>query len=34
MQYIDNIFVDPAFQLMRFPLDGKLDFYLKMIFIY
>ena len=21
--------VDPAFQLMRFPLDGKLDFYLK-----
>ena len=23
--------VDPAFRLMRFPLDGELDFYLKMI---
>ena len=21
--------VDPAFRLMRFPLDGELDFYLK-----
>ena len=22
-------FVDPTFRLMRFPLDGELDFYLK-----
>ena len=26
-----NSFVDPVFQLMRFPLDGELDYYLKMI---
>ena len=25
----DNGFVDPTFRLMRFPLDGELDFYLK-----
>ena len=25
----DNGFVDPAFRLMCFPLDGELDFYLK-----
>ena len=24
-----NMIVDPAFRLMRFPLDGELDFYLK-----
>ena len=24
-----NIIVDPAFRLMRFPLDSELDFYLK-----
>ena len=23
--------MDPAFRLMRFPFDGELDFYLKMI---
>ena len=28
------VFVDPAFRLMRFPLDGKLDFYFKNDFIY
>ena len=26
-----NNFVDPAFRLMRFPLDDELNFYLKMI---
>ena len=26
--------VDPAFQLMRFPLDGELDFYLKIWFLF
>ena len=26
-------FVDPAFRLMRFPLDGELDFYLKNDFL-
>ena len=25
-------FVDPAFRLMRFPLDGELNFYLKIWF--
>ena len=25
-------YVDPAFRLMRFPLDGELDFYLKIWF--
>ena len=29
-----NYVVDPAFQLMRFPLDDRLYFYLKMIFIH
>ena len=24
-----SICVDPAFRLMRFPLDGELDFYMK-----
>ena len=29
-----NLGVDPAFRLMRFPLDGELDFYFeKLIFI-
>ena len=28
------ISVDPTFRLMRFPLDGKLDFNLKNDFIY
>ena len=27
-----NIPVDPAFRLMRSPLDGELDFYLKILF--
>ena len=27
-------FVDPAFWLMRFPLDGELDFYLKIWFLF
>ena len=26
---VSNHIVDPAFRLMRFPLDGELDFYLK-----
>ena len=26
--------MDPAFRLMRFPLDGELDFYLKNWFFY
>ena len=26
--------MDPAFRLMRFPLDGELDFYLKKIDFY
>ena len=31
IKYYLNTTVDPAFRLMRFPLDGELDFYLKMI---
>ena len=31
---INNTIVDPAFRLMRFPLDGELNFYLKNDFIY
>ena len=26
--YLENIFVDPAFRLMRFPLDGETRFFI------
>ena len=32
--FLKKNIVDPAFRLMRFPLDGELDFYIgKMIFM-